>query len=232
MSECGPLHCTRTAERDNSPVHDAVAAMLSVGATRHSMKNRSWSAFGWQPLLALSEENAIQFRAQQRAERGDVEPDQRGNACAKRSVEPGVVGDRASRTSRRPGSRGTTQRGGDGARHHPQPVFRALGAEVIERAEYGDAGEQARPPSAPCARERARRGAIRGRHCRPSSVRSGGRTRAPVWPAPAEPERWAPATARAGAAPRIPIRCAAADRRGEIPPSARASCPGRRRRSA
>jgi len=31
----------------------------------------------------VPEKNAVEFRAQQRAERGDVKPDQRGDACAK-----------------------------------------------------------------------------------------------------------------------------------------------------
>jgi len=69
-------------------------------------------------ILAFPVENSVQLRAQQNAERIDVEPDEGGDALSKRTVEAGVVGvagdiPAVSERGRKPNQRACEGTGGD-----------------------------------------------------------------------------------------------------------------------
>src|SRR5579863_475467 len=97
--------------------------------------------------LAVPIKSAVQFRADQDAECADVKPDQRGDAGAKGPVEHRVI--RKSGDIPAEGERGRKpdECGCEGAGKHPQPMFRAFGAEVVERGEDGGAGDECERPA-------------------------------------------------------------------------------------
>ena len=103
--------------------------------------------------MAFPIEDAIQLRAQQCAERGDVEPDQGCDAGAKRAIEHGVVGNARDIPSEGQRGREPEQRGGQRARPHPGPVLLAAGAKVIEGAQDTDACDEGDGPSRHAPRE-------------------------------------------------------------------------------
>src|ERR1035441_8404412 len=99
------------------------------------------------PLLTFPKKNAIEFSAQQSAEGGQIKPDQGGDSSAEGAVEHRVVGDARDVPAEGQRGRKPEQRGGHGPRSDQEPMLFAPGAEVIERAENGDAGEQGDRPA-------------------------------------------------------------------------------------
>ena len=98
-------------------------------------------------LAALAVEDAVELRAEQDAEGGEVEPDEGGDGGAQGAVDDGVVGDAGDVEAEGEGDGEPEQGGGDGAGGDAAPALFAAGAEMVDGAENGRAGEESEGPA-------------------------------------------------------------------------------------